>query len=112
MVKWVELLNLIAERCDELMISYLRIERNCGADERSEIEGKINDQDDTNHVLITTIYVTFRSSQRKRRPEKAETKNNDLTIEWQSAGGNGEDEELFVYNFENMQNKNRFKTGK
>jgi SNF2 family DNA or RNA helicase len=28
MVKWVELLNLIAERCDQLMISYLRIEGN------------------------------------------------------------------------------------
>jgi len=55
MVKWLDLLKLIADRCDEQMISYLRIDGDCGADERSEIEGKINNDDDENHVLITTV---------------------------------------------------------
>ncbi len=49
------MLKLIADRCDEQMISYLRIDGDCGADERSENKGKINNDNDENHVLITTV---------------------------------------------------------
>jgi len=55
MVKWRELIKLIADRCDELKINYLHIDRDCGADKRTENENKINNQNDTNHVLITTV---------------------------------------------------------